>query len=765
MGILLCGSVFANEKRVAVVVDTSGSMQSNDPGRHAVLAAQLLADLLDDSDAYSVVRLADGEMFGCVMEQANSSLEVVFDGNRRRHSKSRIDGLIGYDGGNHFCAPVRTALRTVSGGPADAKRMILFVADADDFGTGGSVLRSELSQFGSSGGLVASLTVRDDSLGEFVGPPFTYAERARSSKGIVLGLAKLYQRFIGSANIQSGALRETIELNVDPFVSSAYVVVADRGRVAAPLPRVPHPSVGTVDANYRGGGVVSGLDGIERSYAITRLERPESGKWTFDVRGGGGEGGWMFIQEYAIGIRAVADLVVPVGVPSEVVVELFDVDKRSPITDLRELEGAEVYLEHEGRTVRLNDDGTNGDAVAGDGRFTGQISVEKAGPLHFQTRVKTPFSEQRESLLGTGVVASWRLTGSLPDSVTIGDDVEVRVTATPTAPRFASGAPGTLTGPLGITLRDDGLEPDLVAGDRQYTGLWRPSAIGAAAVSVSAGVDPLIPPLTLQTMVNGVIKLAAGPMSLGPAESGETSEARIDWSGGEIRGTYDFAWSCPFRSAGSVLELWNGASWVPLDGATTNASTVAELSDRVRVRVGTCPSAFRGPVRIELTAPDGTKIPVPATVEILSDPWLRCYWWIPAGAAAILSIAWWINGWMFPSRFSRSLAIVLATEESLEDANEFQVRYARGFRRRWRRDDVVYVQRSYSLSARPGGAVARIRAERRSLKIRAESGAALETRGWEGDWEKLPDGETTTQVGAVYRLAGGGLYFQVRARV
>ena len=762
-GLVLSTPAWSGQKRVAVVVDTSGSMSNNDAGRNSVLAAQLLADLLGDSDHYSVLRLAFGEMPGCLMVSADSSLESVFSSARRAASKQEIDQLISYGGGNYFCAPVRTALHSLKRGPPDAQRMVLFLADADDFGTGGQALRAELGQFGSSGGLVASLTVRNDARGEFVGPPFTYAERARSSKGIVLGLAKLYQRFVGSSQIQSGSLGSTIELKVDPFVSAAFLVVADQGRVEAPTPRPGHPGATSVERNYRGGSVVRGLDGLERSYAITRLERPAAGAWTFDVAGAAGAGGWMFVQEYALGVRAVADLVLPVGAETNVVVELFDEDRGVPITDFSDLPGAEVLLEHEGKSVRLVDDGTGGDAVAGDGKYTGQVLVEKPGPLQFRTRVKTPFSEQTDAIEGTGVVATWQLVGSLPGTVQLGADVPLRVKASPTASRFSGTPPDHLSGPSG-PLRDDGVAPDRTAGDGEYSGAWRPVRMGAATVNVSAD-DPLVPPLSMQTTVLGVLRLSPMPVDLGAVPSEQVGEARIDWGSSEVRGEFQLDWLCPFRSAGAVLELWDGAEWVPLDGATTRVTSTGQLGDRIRVRVGTCPSAWQGPTTVEVQGSDGTRIDIAVELEIVADPWLRCYWWIPAGLLGTLFSAWWVNGWLFPSRFARNLTIALATEEHMEDANKFQVRYARGFRRRWRTDDAIYVHPSWSLSTKAGGAVARIRAERRSLKIRAEGGRPLETQGWEGDWETVPEGESSVQIGAVYRLKDAGLYFQVLARV
>ena len=47
----------AQNRRVAIIVDTSGSMTHNDKARFAVLGAKLMADILDSGDRLSVIKI------------------------------------------------------------------------------------------------------------------------------------------------------------------------------------------------------------------------------------------------------------------------------------------------------------------------------------------------------------------------------------------------------------------------------------------------------------------------------------------------------------------------------------------------------------------------------------------------------------------------------------------------------------------------------------------------------------------------------------
>src|SRR5215831_10453903 len=58
LGLTVLSSSFAIAgKRIAVIVDTSGSMDTNDRKRYAAQIAKILSDLTDDDDYLSVIRM------------------------------------------------------------------------------------------------------------------------------------------------------------------------------------------------------------------------------------------------------------------------------------------------------------------------------------------------------------------------------------------------------------------------------------------------------------------------------------------------------------------------------------------------------------------------------------------------------------------------------------------------------------------------------------------------------------------------------------
>jgi hypothetical protein len=191
------------------------------------------------------------------------------------------------------------------------------------------------------------------------------------------------------------------------------------------------------------------------------------------------------------------------------------------------------------------------------------------------------------------------------------------------------------------------------------------------------------------------------------------------------------------------------------------------------LRIGSCPEGSRRrrfKIRLAGTgttlAPGpGGRLPdsaVPLALEVVPEPWLRCWWPVVAlglGAAALGVLAY---GVWSPSRFSGQLGVVLSPEADMTEGFLHPIRGQRGSRSGLFRDARIYVCHDYRLSGRSRHALARLRADAAQVRIRALPGEAVWRQSADGGWEALPPGESPARYGTVYRNDLGSLYFELR---
>lgn len=302
-GVSLPGS--AATRRIALVLDTSGSMVENDPQRYTVQATKILADLIGDGDALDAIRipgtlldLLSGFVSGgpCAMP-ADRSLALSLLPGRRLEFKDDLDSHVQYGGGTYFAAPLRTAARFLKRDPA-AARMLLIVADEGGLGPCAAQLTRELLELRGSGVLVAQIHLGVGASAFRGNPAFDFTKPASDARALLVALAQVYQRFIGGEHVQTGKLSEEFTVDILPGAKEAFVVVSLDGELADAEVVPGHPFAAEIDTNYRGGGFTMGLDGVQRSYRIVRLRRPAPGPWRLRLYGAEGQGGWLLIQDY-----------------------------------------------------------------------------------------------------------------------------------------------------------------------------------------------------------------------------------------------------------------------------------------------------------------------------------------------------------------------------------------------------------------------------------------------------------------------------------
>jgi hypothetical protein len=259
------------------------------------------------------------------------------------------------------------------------------------------------------------------------------------------------------------------------------------------------------------------------------------------------------------------------------------------------------------------------------------------------------------------------------------------------------------------------------------------------------------------------------PIVLGSGGSGSRLTGRLDLGRTEVHGSLDAEVTSDYGLARTLLEIDPGTGWVPLGAAAQrlHLSAGGGLSWPVRLRVGSCPEGSarrRFQVVITATGADGqaqTSV-VPLAVEVIPEPWLRCWWPILALALGAVLLGIVVYGFWSPSRFPGRLGVVLSPEADMGEGFLYPIRGQRGTGSGFFRDARVYVCQDFRLAGRPRNAVVRLRAEAQQVRIAAVPGAAVWRQGADGGWEPLPPGESTARFGTIYKNDLGSLFFELR---
>lgn len=763
--------VQAGDRNLAIVVDTSGSMQGNDQQRYTVQLAQVLSDLANDNDSLSVIRMPNDLLSFC-WAGASPSLVMRLDPSNRAEFKRELDRNIQFDTGTYFAAPIRTAISVL---PHDtsAPRMLLIIADSGGLGDCENDLTQELLALKRTGVTIAAINIGSTSGAFDANPAFDFTTAALQAQGLIEAVAMVYQRFLGAKQVQTGVVRGDIEVDVAPFVREAFLVVAADGPIGAISEAGTNPGKKAIDLNHRGGGSTRGLDGELRGYRIVHLERPAAGRWRFRASGLGRNAGWMLVQDSAVGARLITPMVqAGVAVPLEL--ELFDQRTGQRITDTSTLPGLQVSADVDGKKVTFRDDGREGDRQAGDGILTGTTTFDQSGDKQVDVKLQSDFLD-RNVRVGTKVVeAMWQLQVQSPRRAEATEPVTLSVALRAFGSTSLLQVPpqiDVLTGGPVIELRDDGRGGDRQAGDRIFSGTWTPPEPGKYELEYVARGGSVAAPVKAVLEAIGRLRFGrAVPIRFGRVKSESEASGQLDLGSADVRGTFELQVTTSFRRARSVLELDAGDGWKPLD----DAPQVLRLSDRgarkwpVRLRVGECPQACRASEPFEIvvaaTGADGRPIrmTIPVAAEIVADPWLRCWWPVLALILGLLLAAIVIHGFWVPSRFPARLGVVLSPEADINEGFFHPIRGQRGSGSGFYRDARIYVCHDFRLAGKPHNAVARLRAERKQIRIEPAAGAALWRQNGDGEWEQIPPGEWPARSGDLYRNDSGTLFFEVR---
>jgi len=759
-------------RHISLVIDTSSSMLDNDPPRYTLQLSQILADLLEQGDSLTVIRMPrQAEHCG---DPADFGLARQMEAFSRSGFQQELGQLLSYDSGTHFAAPIHTAIADLARHAGQA-RLLLFIADAGGLGDCEQPLNQELSRLKAEGVMIAAINLGGEGAFEN-NPAFHFSAGAMDAGELVDAVALVYQRFIGGKAVKTGRIQDLIEVEVQPWSRQAYLVVAADGEIGGVDAAAGNPPAAEIDYNHKGGGEAIGLDSKRRQYRIVRLGRPEAGAWRFRVYGSSAPAGWMFLQDSALALRLVSSPSLAQGLSAPMEVELFDQETgQRVVADPALWPGLKASMVVDGKTVQFLDDGQHGDRQAGDGIFTAQVTPARPGTQHVPLRLGSPSLDRTVDVALEVGQFGWRLKADVPPRVGFGNPLKLTVEAQ--ALPGADSKPldsievGGAAGEKLASLHDDGQGSDAQAGDGRYSGVWTPEQVGGQILGFTGVGGGMALPLRLSVEVVGSIQFPEPkPVAFGQLAGGSQAEARLDLTGAVVKGGITLDVGSDFEATGSVLEADFGEGWVSL-AATPRRLTLTPDGPRqwpLRVRVGECPGGV-GPghgfaILLQGRDVDGKPViqRIPVSLEIVEDPWLHCWWPLLAAGGAVLLAGILFHGFWSPSRFSPRLGVVLSPEEDMGEGFFHPIRAQRGTGSGFYRDARAYIRQDYRLSGSAKAALACLRACGKRVKLKPAAGQSLLWLNLDGEWESVPAEESPVHFGVVYKDAMGSLYFEIR---
>ena len=807
--LLLAHSAYA--RTVAIIVDTSRSMNDADRQRYAVQIAKILGDLVEDNDNLVLIRMPTERQLGPLLlfgvepcaPSAAPNLAVQLRGSDRNSFKNHIDGIMTNDTGTFFAMPIATAedyFRRAGAAP----KMLLLLADSGGFATNcASDLNSRLARL-RQGGVFVGLVNLGSSAGSFAGSrAFDLALGAPSSQALVEAVARIYQQFLGAKKVQTGAVRGAIRVKVDPYVSEAYLVVAAEGPLAPLQPGGGNPGAQAIDPNYRGGGATVGLDRRNRGYRIVKLTNPNAGDWEFG--GTNVTGGWMLIQEYAIAVRVIPGQQVAAGSNARINLEVYDQRNGQRIADPAVAASLGVSLTLDGRSVEA--------ANNGDGTLSVDYRFPNAGKHTIQARVSSDVLDRVVPVTVEAVSSGWEMESLTGAAANVGQPSPIRVRLKPVGSgraaepdriraRAASGETvelhkmpdGTFSGDWTPSQEGDqkiSLEP---VGGQNVASLETVVRVGPRIESPSAAPETPVPP-PAPSPPTGVESSPVSPppppdepppppppppvtlsgistqaIEFGQLKSGSQAAGRLSLEGATREGGAELLVSTDLPTRGLALEIEGPDGWTQL-GPSSKAFPWTNTSWPVRLRVERCPAAcsptdqYHIDMAVQNAGGMSQTVRFPLRVEVLPDPWLTCFWPYLAGLGMALVVGFGGYGFYSPFRFARRVGVQLSPEPDLAEGFFYALRRQPGSKSGFYRHARLFVSDDFRVSGKRNGAFVQLRAGRNNkIYIAPYGGREVWRQRMDGEWERLPGNETVAPTGTAFRNGENSVFFDLRIR-
>jgi hypothetical protein len=391
---------------VQLVLDSSGSMEDNDPRRLSSLAGMIFTDLAGPHDWVGVVSMRKGRF---VEER------ITRIGGRRSEVRESVRGLP-FRGSTYCAEPLRQAakgLEDLRKKDPDARQFVVFLSDGKCPADSGAAVRDAARTLGDDDVRIFSIGLFEDAAFEEGDPTRDLRTMASVSDGeffrvkkaadLPEGFAAILGRIVGSeaqpVTLEAG---EDATAQLDGYSYDASFIATGSGKSVV-VDEATGPGGEPLDLPRRArhaadrDGFYSAAfgNGAGRHYSVLRIDEPSAGTWTFRVDGPSNLKG-LLIQNYALDpVVELADVRDVYAVGEEVTPRAWLRGKGGDrIEDAAFLEKVEftVYLtDPKGKQRTMTLEATD------DGTFRGKAALDHPGDyvVRGRARMKTGGLDKR----------------------------------------------------------------------------------------------------------------------------------------------------------------------------------------------------------------------------------------------------------------------------------------------------------------------------------------------------------------------------------
>ena len=401
---------------VVVLSDTSATMSTNDPKNAVVLVTRLFADIVPG-------KLAAVRLFDLSKDQSKVPSESTNEKKPCPDRPSEMCSIVKLGAGyvekaidQHLVLAVRpsrgdsgfksslvellrpSAMQTdyrVSWGaidrlfhdnasPDDVPRVVVWLSDgdADDWDQGA---RDAAKKVLDQGVAVRSLIFKTGNTDKVKQVGIQPVSVDGSPSELMKAFADAFRYIVQAPFRADGVVAKNPTFKLMPHMEDVWVVTyGDESLSAA---NVTHDGK-TVQADYAS-------DHYNGSaYRVVYMKDPAEGAWEVHVTGGGPDVSYAVIQRSTITPFVNVAKEVTTGVAFPVVVSLRYGDSTQDLLPSDLPEPVKIEAQFNGQTIQLNDDGTNGDAKSGDGKFSAMLTANTAGPVVIRVRAHNTFMDR-----------------------------------------------------------------------------------------------------------------------------------------------------------------------------------------------------------------------------------------------------------------------------------------------------------------------------------------------------------------------------------
>lgn len=430
------------EPDVVLVVDTSRSMSrpGMDPERTSLLVSKLFSDILPGDLA--VVRLLDLTRDAGLLPRRQTGLSGACDEDPTQHCnrieptadwaqlardgtlgtlprprrgdadfKQRLDAHLAQTSHNSLFYLAFHAAHGVfeqhGGGSSSGRgRTLIWLSDGRDEGE--ALLAEAVRDLEGAGVKIETIIFGrgDPTIPTRIG---LAPVRVRTPGELMASFAQAFRRIMGAPYQIDHLVEEQPNFDVQPKVETMWVVVYGDHSLE---------SVTLTDAAGRTHGADYAADSLPRAgaYRVARIDAPAPGRWQLETRGGGSGRAYAVVQLSSLAPSLQAPEEARADVETTLVAAITPRDEPdTPIVDHDLIAEARIRATIDGTTLELNDRGEAGDALAGDGLFSGRFRFTHVGETALTLTLQSPLVEARGEAV-VRVKGTLRVTGEPLDA-------------------------------------------------------------------------------------------------------------------------------------------------------------------------------------------------------------------------------------------------------------------------------------------------------------------------------------------------------------